>query len=123
MTLGECIANYRSEHGLSQRQFALNCGLSNGYIAMLEKGKNPNTGKPLIPNLDTFKAIADAMGLELGELMGKLDNMLVEVNSPTQISLSKDERELIRKFRQLDDRGRKAVMNTLHYEYKMMEDE
>lgn len=37
MTLGEFIRKYRSEHDLSQRQFALKCGLSNGYISMLEK--------------------------------------------------------------------------------------
>lgn len=45
MTLGEIIVKYRLEHGLSQRQFALRCGLSNGYIAMIEKNRNPATGK------------------------------------------------------------------------------
>jgi transcriptional regulator with XRE-family HTH domain len=42
MTLGEYIKKYRSEHGLSQRQFANLCGVSNGYASMLEKGMNPS---------------------------------------------------------------------------------
>ena len=37
MTLGEYIAAYRKEHGLSQRAFGRMCHLSNGYISMLEK--------------------------------------------------------------------------------------
>lgn len=41
MTLRDLISAYRKDHGLSQRQFANQCGLSNGYISMLEKGINP----------------------------------------------------------------------------------
>jgi transcriptional regulator with XRE-family HTH domain len=41
MTLKDLIIEYRNDHGLSQRQFATACGLSNGYISMLEKEMNP----------------------------------------------------------------------------------
>ena len=44
MKIGDLIQKYRAEHDMSQRQFAIMCGLSNGYISMLEKGKNPKTG-------------------------------------------------------------------------------
>ena len=37
MTLKDLVIKYRADNGLSQRQFALQCGLSNGYISMLEK--------------------------------------------------------------------------------------
>ena len=37
MTLSDLVQEYRREHGLSQRQFASICGLSNGYISMLEQ--------------------------------------------------------------------------------------
>ena len=55
MTLGELIQEYRKEHGMSQRQFAIACQLSNGYISMLERGENPKTKTPMntivsIPN-------------------------------------------------------------------------
>lgn len=44
MTLSDFVKEYRKEHDLSQRQFAAICGLSNGYISMLEKNMNPKTG-------------------------------------------------------------------------------
>lgn len=51
MTLKDLIIEYRNDHGLSQRQFATACGLSNGYISMLEKEMNPNTKLPVTPTL------------------------------------------------------------------------
>ena len=61
MTLKDLIAEYRNEHGLSQRQFATACGLSNGYISMLEKGLNPNTKLPVTPSLPKLKQLASGM--------------------------------------------------------------
>lgn len=69
MNLGSVIMNYREEHHLSQRQFAMKCGLSNGYIAMIEKNENPATGKPLAVSLTVVKAIASAMNMSADELM------------------------------------------------------
>ena len=47
MTLRELVMDFRKEHGISQRQFANMCGLSNGYISMLERNSNPKTGLPV----------------------------------------------------------------------------
>lgn len=69
MTLGDIILNYRTERGLSQRQFAMRCGLSNGYIAMIEKNKNPATGKPIAVGLPQLMSIAKVMGMTADELM------------------------------------------------------
>ena len=49
MTLKDLVIKYRTENGLSQRQFALQCGLSNGYISMIERGVNPSTGEKITP--------------------------------------------------------------------------
>ena len=57
MTLKDLIIEYRNDHGLSQRQFATACGLSNGYISMLEKGMNPNTKLPVTPTLPKLNAV------------------------------------------------------------------
>ena len=73
MTLGEFVKQYREEHGLSQRQFALRCMLSNGYIAMIEKNMNPATGKPIVPGLKQVQLIAGAMGMSLEELVRNVD--------------------------------------------------
>ena len=57
MNLGDLIRNYREKHDLSQRQFAEMCDLSNGYISILEKGANPNTGKPVVPTIPQLKKL------------------------------------------------------------------
>ena len=79
MTLKDLIAEYRNEHGLSQRQFATACGLSNGYISMLEKGLNPNTKLPVTPSLPKLKQLASGMGMTLTDLLVKVDDMPVEL--------------------------------------------
>ena len=69
MTLSDFVKEYRKEHDLSQRQFAAICGLSNGYISMLERNLNPKTGLPLTPSLPALKKISTAMGMSLGDLL------------------------------------------------------
>ena len=76
MNLGEIIYQYRQEHHLSQRQFAIRCKLSNGYIAMLENGMNPQTGKEIKPTLAAVKEIAKAMQMDADELIRMMDNDL-----------------------------------------------
>ena len=80
MLLGEIITAYREENGVSQRQFAMSCGLSNGYISMLEKNENPKTGLPIKPNIDQLVKIANAMGMTLTDLLQQADDMPVTVN-------------------------------------------
>ena len=79
MTLGEIVREYREEHGLSQRQFAVACDLSNGYISMLEKNVNPKTGQPMAPSLLAIKKIADVMHISLNDLLAQADDMPVGV--------------------------------------------
>ena len=79
MTLKDLIMEYRSEHSLSQRQFAAACGLSNGYISMLEKGQNPSTKLPVTPTLPKLKQLAAGMGMTLTDLLVKVDDMPVEL--------------------------------------------
>lgn len=91
MTLGEIVIKYRGDHQLSQRQFAMKCGVSNGYISMIEKNENPATGKPLELSLPKIKAIAAAMGLTADELMRMADG-------DTLVSLKADQLETERIF-------------------------
>ncbi len=73
MTLSELVINYRKGHSLSQRQFAQQCGFSNGFVSMLEKNVNPNTGLPLTPSLPTLQKLAAGMGLSLDALFSLVD--------------------------------------------------
>ena len=57
MTLKDLVIKYRTENGLSQRQFALQCGLSNGYISMIEREVNPSTGEKITPTLQALNKV------------------------------------------------------------------
>lgn len=80
MTLGEIIRVYRKEHGLSQRQFANLCGdVSNGYISMIEHGKNPVNGKPIILSVEKVAMFARAMGMSINQLVEMADDMPIDI--------------------------------------------
>ena len=80
MKLGEIIKQYRLKNDLSQRQFAKMCGISNGYISMLEEGKHPKTGEAIVPSLAMFKKLSAAMGITVNELMSRADESDVALN-------------------------------------------
>jgi transcriptional regulator with XRE-family HTH domain len=69
MGIGDVIRKYRKEHGLSLREFAEKAGLSHSYIDKLESGKDPLTGKPVMPTMRTIEMIAKAMGVTVEQLM------------------------------------------------------
>ena len=82
MTLKDLVIKYRTENGLSQRQFALQCGLSNGYISMIERGVNPSTGEKITPTLQALNKLATGMHTSLNELFTLVDDMDVDVKMP-----------------------------------------
>jgi len=89
MKLGDIVKRYRKDHDLSQREFAKLCGLSHGYIPLIEKGLNPN-GYPLTPSITVMKQLADAMGMSLHELISLSDedmelDLSFEGNEPDKV--------------------------------------
>lgn len=69
MTIGEVIKEYREKLGLSQREFAQRCQISNVTISMYEKnGINPKTGKPYKISYESYIKLASAMGISIDEL-------------------------------------------------------
>lgn len=83
MTLGEYIREYRSQNRMSQRDLARVTDLSAGYISMLENDKNPRTGDPITPSLDTLKSIAKGTGKSLDALLDLLgDETVVSLEEP-----------------------------------------
>lgn len=81
MKLGDLIVEYRTINKLSQRQFADKCGLSNGYISMLERGINPNTQKPITPTIPQLKKLADGMVMTISEVLERVDDMPIDLSS------------------------------------------
>lgn len=116
MTLSQIVKDFRTEHGLSQRQFSAMCNMSAGYVSMLEEGVNPRTKEPLVPSLVTMKKIAVAMGISLDELMGMMDgNELVSLNEKDEPA-PKDEPErdeFARLFMTLTAENRKTILDLM----------
>ncbi len=79
MKLRELIIKYRTDHDLSQRQFAEKCGISNGYISMIENDVNPKTGKPAVPSLKMLHNIAAGMNMTLDDLLTSIDELVVDI--------------------------------------------
>lgn len=55
------------------------CGLSTGYISLIEKEVNPQTGKPMVPTLTVLNKIAKGMGITIDELIATCDDMPVDM--------------------------------------------
>lgn len=72
MKLGDLIIQYRQQNGMSQREFARRAELSNSLISIIEKGINPQTGKEMSPDLETYHRIAMAMGTSMQTLFEQL---------------------------------------------------
>jgi len=58
--VGQRLRKVRSMHGLSQRQLARQCGVSNAMICLIEKGRNQ-------PSLGLLKKILAAIPISIGE--------------------------------------------------------
>ena len=58
----EVIKRHREKRDLSRAALAELSGLHQTYVGLLERGERS-------PNLDTAKAIADALGVSLGKLI------------------------------------------------------
>jgi transcriptional regulator with XRE-family HTH domain len=89
MKLSEYLIEYRREQGLSQRQLAEKCGLTNGYINMIEKGVNPKTNQPIVPSIASYKKIANGTGKSLQDLLSMIEDSPVrlEANIGTPIKM------------------------------------
>ena len=81
MTLANVIKQYRKEHDISQRQMATMCNVSTGYISLIEKEINPQTGKQMIPSLSVLNKLASGMGMTIDELLSICDDMQVNIKS------------------------------------------
>lgn len=75
MELKDIIIKYRTDHNLSQRQFAKKCeGITNGYLSMIEADYNPHTKKPPRPSVEKLTAIAHGMGITYERLNDMLND-------------------------------------------------
>ena len=118
MTLKDLVIKYRADNGLSQRQFALQCGLSNGYISMLEKGINPSTGAKITPTIQALNKLAAGMHTTLNELFTLVDDMDVDVKTPAlseEDGLASVDMEIISLLAGLSDAKKQQAISFLRF--------
>jgi transcriptional regulator with XRE-family HTH domain len=113
MKIGRIVQNYLDESGMSQRQFAKKCGLSNGYISMIVNGANPKTGKPLVPSLSALMCLSRGIGISFDELLTKADDISINVSLPTSDAISPDEQMLLDIFRLVPEDQKDLVLSMI----------
>lgn len=121
MELKTFINSYRTEHNLTMEQFAKSASLSKGYISMLEKGYNPQTGKKIIPSISALNNIAIATGTDLDHLLKIIDDIEVSLDSPAQdlIISNPQEEQLIIGYRNLTKANQKELLAYLDMKLNM----
>lgn len=119
MTLAEFIVNYRKEHGISQRRLADQCDLSTGYISLIEKEINPQTGKKMVPTLAVFDKLAKGMGMTIDDLFAAVDDMPVSLSDKTALvnedGLDEPDAELLAILSNLSPEKKKEALGYLRY--------
>ena len=68
--LSDMLKEYRAKTGVSQRELAQRCGVSNTLISVLEREINPQTNKRMSPSIETYSKIAKGTGIPLQRLIG-----------------------------------------------------
>ena len=101
----EIINELKKEKGLTNLQLAKLSGTTLSTIDKITAGINQN------PKLDTLKAICKVLGCSLNDFE----------DSPTVTTFSELEKTHIKKYRTLDEHGRKAVDCILNVEYERIE--
>lgn len=117
MTIGEILKQYREEHGYSLRDFSKISGVSNSYLSMLESGRHPRSGRPIVPTLTKLNQIAEAMGITIDNLIGIMDDTPVNFDDDASaLRLTALEREIITRFRLLPEGEKNLILRAVGIE-------
>lgn len=111
MTTGERLTELRSKLGLSQEQMADELGVKRSTYAKWEKDTNKPTRK--------LKDIAAYFHVTTDYILGRTDVGDQPPAAPASTPpLSPQEQDLLRKYRELDPRGKQAVLDTIDREHR-----
>lgn len=122
MKLSDIIRTYREKNGLSQREFARRCGLSNSLISILEKGYNPQTGNAVDPDSRTIRRLAEGMCITEDEMRELMRLNVIMVNSSTSFDQDQQRLEALHKDPRLGllfDRTRKMKTEDVDFMLQM----
>ena len=104
---------------MSMREFERISGISRGYLSMLEKNEHPKTKKPITPSVDIIRQVSVATGISFDKLFDMMENQPVSIASDNHdLSLSPLEKEIIMKFRKLNNGERDMLLRSLGIDVK-----
>lgn len=109
MTLGDIIKTYRNENHASMEYVANLCGITKGYVSMLEKNINSKTGRPVKPTIETIVKICNGLHLDLNTVFDLLDDDYEITVAPAGIA--GDEQVLLGFYRELNDEGKEKLVD------------
>lgn len=116
MHLGDFIKEYRQRHKLSMDKFADMSGLSKAYISMLEKNQNSRSKQPIVPSLETIRAVANTIGVDFNYIIDKIDPD-TEVSLEEVKSLDTYTQNTINILSKVTEGGKKEISNFADYIY------
>ena len=111
MTTGKRLTELRNKLGLSQEQMADELGVKRSTYAKWEKDTNQPTRK--------LKDIAAYFRVSTDYILGRTDTPDASPAPSTASAppITPQDRELLRKYHELDQRGRQAVLDTIEREH------
>ncbi|MCI7055739.1 MAG: helix-turn-helix domain-containing protein [Selenomonas bovis] len=111
MTTGKRLTELRNKLGLSQEQMADELGVKRSTYAKWEKDTNQPTRK--------LKDIAAYFRVSTDYILGRTDTPDASPAPPAASAppITPQDRELLRKYHELDQRGRQAVLDTIEREH------
>lgn len=109
------IAELRRAKGLNMSDAAKMLGMPYTTYVNYEKGLREPTSEILIQLADFYDTTIDYMIGRPGASAKNACHSIVEKSAAFQATA--EEKQIILKYRQLDERGRSAVVNTLEHEY------
>lgn len=111
MTTGKRLTELRNKLGLSQEQMADELGVKRSTYAKWEKDTNQPTRK--------LKDIAAYFHVSTDYILGRTDTTDASPAPSTASAppITPQDRELLRKYHELDQRGRQAVLDTIEREH------
>lgn len=113
MTLGDIIKKYRTENGVSMEYVANLCGITKGYVAMLERNVNSKTGRPVKPTIETIAKVCNGLHLDINTVFDSLDDdyeITIPASLTTPLQLTHQEEHLVITFRGLNEDGREKAV-------------
>jgi transcriptional regulator with XRE-family HTH domain len=107
MDIGKRLQELRQGRGLSQGDIEHRTGLFRCYISRVENGHT-------IPSLVTLEKMAQALDLELHQLLHTGDTKLATSKAPKRPHVTSDEHALLKVFGQLEKADKRLLLSMAH---------